>query len=75
MIDATEDTISEINKRVDITLENKERWKRIRKKHEDIREIIFTKYTRGELEECDKWDTIKQVAGRQWYRDFWKLLP
>lgn len=46
-----------------------------KKKHEDIREIIFTKNTRGELEECDKWDTIKQVAGRQWYRDFWKLLP
>jgi hypothetical protein len=48
---------------------------KIRKKHEDIMEIIFTKYTRGELEECEKWDTIKQVAGRQWYRDFWKLLP
>jgi hypothetical protein len=75
IIEATEDSISEINKREDISPENKERWKKIRKKHEDIMEIIFTKYTRGELEECEKWDTIKQVAGRQWYRDFWKLLP
>jgi hypothetical protein len=75
LIDATEDTISEINKREDITPENKERWKKIRKKHEDITEIILTKFTPGELEECEKWDTIKQVAGRQWYRDFWKLLP
>ena len=75
MIDATEDTISEIYKREDITPENKERWKKIRKKQEDITQIIFKKYTRGELEECEKWDTINQVTGSQWYRDFWKLLP
>lgn len=75
LIDATEDTISEIYKREDITPENKERWKKIRKKQEDITQIIFKKYTRGELEECEKWDTINQVTGSQWYRDFWKLLP
>jgi hypothetical protein len=75
LIDATSDTISEINKREDITPENKERWKKIRKKQEDITQIIFTKYTRGELEECEKWDTINQVIGSQYYEDFWKLLP
>ena len=75
LIDATEDTISEINKREDITPENKERWKKIRKKQEDITQIIFMKFTPSELEECEKRDTIKQVVGSQWYRDFWQLLP